>query len=148
MYGLFNNIDYFAPPDCSLSSLAFDSDTKESTNPFISIIIDALHFDVPVFELKDLGAVLDLDFKIAFIREFGWWDFMGFQGENHSLVDEFGDFVFGKAFSEIGGIKKDLGLEFDLFDFGCQKFIILLFHQQPFLINKQLYYIRFLYSIY
>jgi hypothetical protein len=93
--GLFNNIDYFASSDCSLSSDAFNSEAKERSHPFISVVIDALDFNIPAFELKNLSAVLDLDFEVALIREFGWWDFMGFQREDHSLLDEFRDFVFG-----------------------------------------------------
>lgn len=64
---LFDNIDNFASSDQALSSNAFDSDTKQSADPFVSVIIDALDFNVSTFELKDLSSVLDFDFEVAFV---------------------------------------------------------------------------------
>ena len=55
---------------------------------------------------------------------------MGFEGEDHSFGDEFGEFVFGEAFSEVGGVEEDLGLEVDFLDFGGEEFVIIGFHQQ------------------
>ena len=55
---------------------------------------------------------------------------MRFKGQNEALRDELREFVFRESFSEVGRIKEDFGLEFYLFDFGHEKFVVILLHQQ------------------
>jgi len=57
-----DNIDNLAASYWPLSSDSSDGNTEQGADPLISIIIDALHFDVTVFQLKNLSAIIDFDF--------------------------------------------------------------------------------------